>query len=128
MNPELILVDDDEVLLIILEKMFLKVRPDAKLTLFSSGQAALDHLATVPSMGKRRYLLVDIYLRDLTGWDFLNELNARNDQFSKVFLFTASVNSSNSELAKKYKLVIDFFEKPISFDKIHKIFELIEQD
>lgn len=128
MNPEIILVDDDEVLLIILEKMFLKVRPDAKLTLFSSGKAALDHLAKTPTSGKNRFLLVDLYLKDLSGWDFLNELNARKDEVSKVFLFTASVNSSNFETAKKYAPVIDFFEKPISFDKIHKILDLIQQD
>jgi FixJ family two-component response regulator len=128
MNPEIILVDDDEILLIILEKMFLKVRPDAKLTLFSSGKAALDHLANTPDSGKKRFLLVDLHLKDLSGWDFLNELTDRKDELSKVFLFTASVNTANFETAKKYTPVVDFFEKPISFDKIHKIFELIQQD
>lgn len=128
MNPEIILVDDDEILLIILEKMFLKVRPDAKLTLFSSGKDALNHLAKTPASGKKRFLLVDLYLKDLSGWDFLNELTARKDEVSKVFLFTSSVNTSNYETAKKYAPVVDFFEKPISFDKIHKIIELIQQE
>lgn len=128
MNPEIILVDDDEVLLVILEKMFLKVNPDAKVTLFSSGKAALEYLENSPSLQKNRFLLVDIYLNDLSGWDFLNELIARKDDFSKVFLFTASVDSDNLEKAKKHTSVIDFFEKPISFDKIHRMFELIKQN
>lgn len=128
MNPEIILVDDDEVLLIILEKMFLKVRPDTKLTLFKSGKEALKHLADIPVSGKKRFLLVDLHLKDLTGWDFLRELTERKDEVSKVFLFTSSVNSANRETAKKYAPVIDFFEKPLSFDKIHRIFELIQKE
>lgn len=128
MNPEIILVDDDEVLLIILEKMFLKVNPDAKLTLFSSGRTALNYLENTQVNGKKRFLLVDIHLKDLSGWDFLNELTERKDEVSKVFLFTSSVSSSNFETARKYPLVIDFFEKPISFDKIHSIFELIQKE
>ncbi len=128
MNPEIILVDDDKVLLIILEKMFLKVNPDAKLTLFSSGKDALNYLANTQPNGKKRFLLVDIHLNDLSGWDFLNELMERKDEVSKVFLFTSSVSSTNFETAKKYPLVIDFFEKPISFGKIHNIFELIQRE
>lgn len=128
MNPEIILVDDDEVLLIILEKMFLKVRPEAKLTLFSSGKEALHHLATTTTASKKRFLLVDIHLKDLSGWDFLNELTERKDKLSKVILFTSSVSSSNWLTAKKYAPVIDFYEKPISFDKIRRIFELIQKD
>jgi DNA-binding NtrC family response regulator len=128
MNPEIILVDDDEVLLVILQKMFLKVRPDAKLIFFSSGKAALNHLALTPSLGRRRFLLVDIYLKDLSAWDFLNELTARKDEESKVFLFTASVSRANYETAKKHPPVIDFFEKPITFEKIEKILKQIDED
>jgi two-component SAPR family response regulator len=126
MNPEIILVDDDEVLLVILEKMFHKVRPETKLRSFSMGRHALDHLANFPDAGKYRFLLVDINLKDLTGWDFLNELILRKDSFSMVFLITSSVSQINAELAKKYPQVIGFFEKPITFDKIKKILTQIE--
>jgi FixJ family two-component response regulator len=128
MNPEIILVDDDEVLLVILEKMFLKVKPDVNLKIFSSGRDALEYLTTTSVKGKKHFLLVDIYLKDLSGWDFLNELTNRKDEEFKVFLFTSSVSSVNHETAKKYPPVVDFFEKPISFEKIHRILELIQQE
>ncbi|MFN3997663.1 response regulator [Algoriphagus sp.] len=128
MNPEIILVDDDEVLLAILEKMFHKVSPETKLRPFSSGRHALDHLAKFPDSSQRRFLIVDINLKDLTGWDFLNELIERKDSFSKVFLITSSVSSANSEIAKKYPSVIGFYEKPITFEKIEKILNQIKED
>ncbi|SEF86664.1 response regulator [Algoriphagus boritolerans] len=128
MKLELVLVDDDEVLLTILEKMFLKVRSDVKITLYNSGQKALDHLTNTHSVSGKRFLLVDIYLNDMSGWDLLDELTKRNDAASKVFILTSSVNPIHLETAKNYSQVIDFFEKPISFDKIHRIFELIEKE
>ncbi len=128
MNSELILVDDDEVLLVILEKMIQKVNPNLHLKLFSSGNAALNHLNNYQNSEAHPYLLVDINLKDMSGWDFLNQLQTRKDQFSKVILITSSVNSSNPVTAKKYLPVIGFFEKPITFEVIHQILELIEQN
>lgn len=128
MNPELILVDDDGVLLVILEKMIRKVNSDIKLTLFSSGKEALAYLSNNPKPLSSRFLMVDINLKDMSGWEFLNELETRKDNFSKVILITSSVSSSNSETAKKYVPVIGFFEKPITFEKIHQIFDLIKKD
>jgi CheY-like chemotaxis protein len=108
-------VDDDEVLLVILEKMIHKVNPNLNLKLFNEGHKALGYLASIQNPDSNRYLLVDINMKDLSGWDFLNELQTRKDKFSKVILITSSVNSSNPETAKKYVPVIGFFEKPITF-------------
>lgn len=128
MNSELILVDDDEVLLVILEKMIHKVNPDLPLKLFNAGHKALSYLSSLKSPETTRYLLVDINLKDMSGWDFLNELEIRKDKFSKVILITSSVSSSNPETAKKYVPVIGFFEKPITFENIHQIMDLIEKN
>lgn len=128
MNPELILVDDDSVLLIVLEKMIRKVDPDIKLSLFSTGKEALAYLSDIPQPVNSRILILDINLKDMSGWELLNELEIRKDKFSKVILITSSVSSSNSETAKKYVPVIGFFEKPITFENIHQIFELIKKD
>ncbi|RIW14983.1 response regulator [Algoriphagus lacus] len=128
MNSELILVDDDDVLLVIFEKMIHKVDPGIKLIPFNSGKKALSYLSTIPESGTNRYLLVDINLKDMSGWDFLNELVERKDKFSKVILITSSVNSSNPITAKKYVPVIGFFEKPLTFEIIHQILNLIGQN
>lgn len=128
MYHDLILVDDDKVILVILEKMIRKADPDITLSLFTSGREALDYLSIISEPKRSRYLLVDINLKDMSGWEFLNELEERKDNDSKVILMTSSVFSSNAETAKKYVPVVGFFEKPITFEKIHEIFELIKKD
>lgn len=126
MSPQLLIIDDDEVLLMIIEKIFTKVNPERNLSLFSSGRSALDSLEELKFEQKTRFLMLDINLKDMSGWDFLKELESRNDQFSKVIMITSSVSQNNLETAKKYPSVIGFFEKPITFDVINQIENRIE--
>lgn len=72
--------------------------------------------------------MLDINLKDMSGWDFLAELEARNDQYSKVIIITSSVSKNNEVLAKEHPSVIAFFEKPITFDIINRIESLIESN
>lgn len=125
MSPHLLIIDDDEVLLMILEKIIQKVNPKRNLSLFSSGRSALDRLEKMNADQKVRFLMLDINLKDMSGWDFLKELESRNDQFSKVILITSSVSKNNQEIAKKYSSVVAFFEKPITFEIINKIESII---
>lgn len=128
MTPKLLIIDDDEVLLMIMSKMFKKVNPERDLNLFSSGKSALDRLEELKVEENTRFLMLDINLKDMSGWDFLKELESRNDQFSKVIIITSSVSKHNQEIAKKYSSIIDFFEKPITFDVINKIESIIESN
>ncbi len=123
-HPELLVVDDDEILLVILGKMIAKVNPEINVVTFSKGRDALDFLQN-KTENKIRFLLVDINLRDMDGWDFLSELEARQDGFSKVILITSSVSSHNPITAARYPNVIGFFEKPITFEIIKKIDRII---
>lgn len=128
MTPKLLIIDDDEVLLMIMSKMFKKVNPERDLNLFSSGKSALDRLEELKVEENTRFLMLDINLKDMSGWDFLKELESRNDRFSKVIIITSSVSKHNQEIAKKYSSIIDFFEKPITFDVINKIESIIESN
>lgn len=127
-DPQLLIIDDDEVLLIILEKTIRKVNPNRDLLFFNSGRSALDYLKSTREPEKKRLLLVDLNLKDMSGWDFLKELESRNDQNSQVIIITSSVSSNNQEIAKKYSSVIGFFEKPITFDVINQIENIIESN
>jgi response regulator of citrate/malate metabolism len=125
MDSDLIIVDDDQILLVILKKMFDKVSPELKVLTFSNGNDALLHLKNFP-FEKTPSLLVDIYLNDMDGWEFLEEIDHDERFFSKVFLITSSVGSQDSINSQRYKSVGGFFEKPITFDKIKAISNLIE--
>ena len=123
---QLLIIDDDEVFLMILEKIIHKVNPLRNVRMFSSGRSALDCLEELKSDQNSRFLLLDINLKDMSGWEFLSELESKNDQYSKVIMITSSVSKNNLEIANKYSSVIAFFEKPITFDVVNQIEKIIE--
>ncbi|WP_297335007.1 response regulator [Algoriphagus sp.] len=122
---ELLLVDDDEVLLMILHRMFLKADPSLDIKEFKSGEQALQYLGENPK-SENRFLLVDINLKDMTGWDFLSVIEKTKDP-SKIILITSSVDSTNHGLATRYPNVIKFFEKPITFSIIQVMLKSIQE-
>lgn len=124
-NLELLLVDDDEVLLMILQRMFLKADPSLNIKLFESGERALQFLSENPHE-ENRFMLVDINLKDMTGWDFLSVIEETKDP-SKIILITSSVDSNNHGLASRHPNVVRFFEKPITFSIIKEILETIKE-
>lgn len=126
MNPEIIIIDDDEILLIILEKMIKKVMGDLDLKTFNSGTSALAFLRNNPKAPEvSRFLLVDINLKDMTGWEFLTQLEQEKNQDFKSIVITSSVSLSNHSTAEKFRSVISFYEKPITFKIIEQIHEEI---
>lgn len=126
MNSEIILIDDDEILLVILEKMIRKVMGEIELKSFNSGTAALEFLKNnVDPIPISRYLLVDVNLKDMTGWDFLTRLEEENYQNFKAIVITSSVSLSNHATAEKFPSVIGFFEKSITFKIIEQIHQKI---
>lgn len=126
MNPEIILIDDDEILLVILEKMIKKIMGDIAFKAFNSGTNALEYLKNTSSDAtKKRFLLVDINLKDMTGWDFLTQIEKVEKNKFKAIVMTSSVSLSNPTKAEKFPSVIGFFEKPITFQSMEKMSNLI---
>lgn len=129
MNPEIILIDDDEILLVILEKMINKVMGELDLKSFNSGTSALDFLRNNPkNEASARFLLVDINLKDMTGWELLTQMEAEKNQDFKAIVMTSSVSLSNNATAERFPAVIGFFEKPITFKIIEQIHQKITQE
>lgn len=124
-NLELLLVDDDEVLLMILQQMFLKADPSLDIKLFESGEHALQYLSENPN-NKNRFMLVDINLKDMTAWDFMSVIEETKDP-SKIILITSSVDSNNHSLASRHPNVVRFFEKPITFAITKEILGFIKE-
>jgi CheY-like chemotaxis protein len=125
MKTELILVDDDPVLLVMLQKMFSIVDPDLQLSPFHSGKEALAYLSGNHDTAYQKFILLDINLRDMSAWQFMNEFENVRKTCPSVILITSSVASANAEKAKNYAPVVGFFEKPITFQNIEQILKLV---
>jgi response regulator RpfG family c-di-GMP phosphodiesterase len=124
MENKLIIIDDDKIALMILKKMINAINPNLEILSFLRGKDALTHLE---QQGPEScpYILVDFHLLDMKGWEFLDELEKKPGFCSKVFLITSSLSSEIPIRSKEYKSVLGFFEKPLTFETLESINELV---
>jgi CheY-like chemotaxis protein len=68
------------------------------------------------------YILLDINMPKMNGWQFLNALQASSLKAkSKIYILSSSIDETDITTAKTHPLVIDFIEKPLSLDKLAEI-------
>ena len=124
MEQDLIIVDDDGILMVILQKMFEKVNPELKIGTFLKGEEALMYILE-SNFPKPPFLMVDLFLQDISGWEILEKLDEDGRFESKVVLITSSVESGNSAQSSRFKCVSGYYEKPITLEKIRIIDQMI---
>jgi CheY-like chemotaxis protein len=67
-------------------------------------------------------IFLDIRMPRLSGFDFLNKLNKMEVcKKTKVVLLTSSVRNEDREKALQYKNVLDYLEKPLTWQTAQKI-------
>ncbi|CAN5493597.1 response regulator [soil metagenome] len=90
--------------------------------IFVDGQEALDYLDLNFKESDYYLVLLDINMPVMDGWEFLkivsDKVYAQHVFFAMV---TSSVDRADKEKAIAYSQVIDFVEKPISFEECKKI-------
>jgi CheY-like chemotaxis protein len=73
------------------------------------------------------YILLDINMPIMNGWDFLDEYKRLSiDPLgkTKIYIISSSVFSNDINKAKSYNLVKSFISKPLSVEKIKEMFEI----
>jgi CheY-like chemotaxis protein len=123
-NAKLIaVVDDDTVFQFIAKRIIESTARFERILAFANGQVALEYLqenAGSPDM-LPAYILLDINMPELDGFGFLGELDKHNG-LSDVDFRIAILSSSNRQVdidrARLHKRVREYFEKPVSADKI----------
>ena len=73
------------------------------------------------------YILLDINMPIMNGWEFLDEYTRLNiDPLNKckVYIISSSVFSNDINKARSYPIVKDFISKPLNVEKIRELFEV----
>ena len=73
------------------------------------------------------YILLDINMPIMNGWEFLDEYKRLNiDPLGKckIFIISSLVFSNDINKARSYNLVNDFISKPLNVDKIIELFKV----
>ena len=123
-----LLVDDDEINNFISIKLIKKALSDTNIIACLNGKFAIDQLAALQRKDPALlpdYILLDINMPVMNGWEFLDEYKRLNiDPLgkSKIFIISSSVFSNDINKARSYPLVKDFISKPLNVEKIKELF------
>jgi len=121
-NFEVIIVDDDE-MTIFLHEVYVKennFHPEPKS--FYNGKDVIDFFNAYFNVSKYYCVFLDINMPVLNGWEVMDEIiNNKMDKNVSVIILTSSINSADRAKAKKYDMVIDFIEKPLTIEQLDQI-------
>lgn len=125
-----LLIDDDEINNFISIKLIKKALLNTEIMACLNGKFAIEQLADIQRKDPEKmpdYILLDINMPIMNGWEFLDEykrLNIDPQGKSKIYIISSSVFSNDINKAKSYPLVKDFISKPLNVEKIKELFEV----
>lgn len=122
------IIDDDKLSIRLMSMLISKNKFCEEIISFFNPQVALESLKencdnphNLPDV-----ILLDLNMPILDGWQFLDEfiLLPLKKEIS-IFIVTSSIDPSDIEMAKKYKMVKSYIMKPITAKKLEAASELI---
>lgn len=125
------LVDDDEINNFITVKLIRKAFPDSVITTYLNGRLAIDKIKNILEYSLENipdYILLDINMPVMNGWEFLEEykvLNLDPDKKITIYILSSSVFSNDVDKAKSYESVANFISKPLNLEAIKEVFSLM---
>ncbi len=116
---KILLLDDDKIQKILVKKRLLKINSGIEFVYFDTPSKALDYLKTESV----DLLLVDLNLPEMTGWEFVDELEKVSPN-SIVILQSGSVDNEQIQRSNLDKRISNIFEKPLSESDLRSILGL----
>lgn len=123
MGYKILIIDDDRISTYISRKVINKALPGIEVQEFHNARSALRYLSDHPEKdGQHHIIFLDINMPEVSGWDFLDELDRQlADQAVRVNMLTSSVDPSDREKAKTYRKVESFISKPIQLEHLERL-------
>ena len=122
MKFDVLIVDDDPIVILLHEKMVTASGFHLKPICFSSGILALDFVLTEKDPDKIYFILLDINMPEMSGWDFLDEIiDYPVSNQVVVAIVTSSTNESDKRRAFSYKPVTEYMAKPLNVAMLHQL-------
>lgn len=123
---KVLIIDDDEIVLLVERKILQRGGVDHETITFKNGDAALEYIKG-QEVEQKFLILLDINMPVMNGWDFLRKMEClgRNDNIF-VIMVTSSIDRYDKQVAREYKSVIGFIEKPITAKDCDQIKNLSE--
>lgn len=124
MKKQVFIIDDDPISIVILKKNLELVEVTQKITTFSNGKDALNHLKKEYKTDENYTIFLDINMPEMNGWEFLNEIKSFiTPQNTTIYLLTSSINKLDKERASQFPIINQYLSKPICKEILKNIKE-----
>lgn len=121
MDLQTIVVDDDDVASFLLNK-FLIIAEFIEPKIYLTAIDALEYLINEQNKEVTYVIFLDINMPLMDGWQFLDELEAKNIKSNYfIFLITSSVNKNDKKKSLRYKHVENLLVKPINLSILESL-------
>lgn len=126
MNKTILIIDDDLLVRLIVEKMMSKIDPTLTFIPCEDGKVGLERLIEHQGNRSEYIIILDLNMPVLDGWGFLDKIQSQhlNKNNIEIFILSSSTDKSDIERAKRYPLVKEFYHKPLTNYDIIEILKL----
>lgn len=123
--PEILIVDDDPMILLLHKLIVQKAVPDENIIhQFEDGKKTLEFILDNDAHDKNYLILLDINMPVMDGWQFLDQLCESSYVSSIcVAMVTSSIDYRDKMKANEYDLVFEYIEKPLKVDSFKSLLE-----
>lgn len=121
------IIDDDPIFRLIFIMTLKKTEKAIDVIEFENGKQAIEAFAEAACDHQKfpDYLLVDLNMPTMNGWQFLEALKKVNIpphcKMPQVFVVSSSMDKDEIEKIKEYPFASDFITKPISLEVMKQI-------
>lgn len=123
MKPDLMVIDDDEIIWVLIKDMLQDLDLVGQLSTFSDGDTALNHLKNLPDEAPP-LIVLDLNLPFMDGFEFLAAYaESLYPRFpgTKIHILTTSVRESDRQQTLQYPFVKNFLTKPLKLAQLKAI-------
>lgn len=124
MNKTVLIVDDDPIVRLVIQKMIHNIDSSVNCLQCDNGEVGLSALETLRNPMDAIIVLLDINMPVLNGWGFLDSLQKINiNTFNKFHLYivTSSTDERDKLKAQSYPVIKKFYNKPLSKQDVIEI-------
>jgi CheY-like chemotaxis protein len=122
---KLVVIDDNPIDHYIMQRLLHNNYNCEQATYTYDGRLVLDYLEQNKGGGKSPDLIfLDLDMPELSGWEFLDELETYNRKAEKpvqVYIMSSSIRSADVFHSKQYACVNSFMTKPLSKELVNKV-------